>query len=69
MVKRAASMLSRISSSGPIVFSGGVAHNPCIVKMVADHLKREVLIPEDPHMTGALGAALILEKQLAAPKD
>lgn len=67
VVKRAASMLNRISSSGSIVFSGGVAHNPCICKMIADRLGREVLVPKSPQMTGALGAALLLEKQWTAP--
>lgn len=60
VVKRAAAMINRVSSDGPIVFSGGVAKNRCIRELVARQLSREVLVPEDPQMIGALGAALIL---------
>jgi len=63
VVKRAAAMISRVSSTGPIVFSGGVAKNPCIRELITQKLGRKVLIPEDPQMMGALGAALILEDE------
>ena len=60
VVKRAVGMLNRVGAQGPIVFSGGVAQNPCMVQMVADALKKEVLVPENPQMMGALGAAIIM---------
>ncbi len=58
VVKRSISMLRRISTNGPIVFSGGVARNPCIAELVRREILGSVLIPEDPDMIGALGAAL-----------
>ncbi|MDR3605355.1 MAG: acyl-CoA dehydratase activase [Syntrophaceae bacterium] len=58
VVKRSISMLRRISTTGPIVFSGGVARNPCITELVRREIRSEVLIPDDPDMIGALGAAL-----------
>lgn len=58
VVKRSISMLRRVTMTGPIVFSGGVALNPCIVELVRREMAGEVLIPEDPEMIGALGAAL-----------
>ncbi len=58
VVKRSISMLRRVTMTGPIVFSGGVALNPCIVELVRREMAHEVLIPEDPEMIGALGAAL-----------
>ncbi len=58
VVKRSISMLRRVTMTGPIVFSGGVALNPCIVELVRREMADEVLIPEDPEMIGALGAAL-----------
>jgi len=46
--------------AGQVVMTGGVvAHNPIIVELVSDVLGREVLVPEHPQHTGALGAALI----------
>jgi len=42
-----------------VVMTGGVvAHNPVLVTMVEEILGREVLVPEFPQFTGALGAAL-----------
>ena len=64
VVKRAAGMINRVSSKGPIVFSGGVAKNPCIRELIFQKLGREVLTPENPQMIGALGAALILEEEI-----
>lgn len=61
VVKRAASMLKKVSQNGDIVFSGGVANNPCMVKFLEDITQSTVLVPENPQMTGAIGAALISE--------
>ncbi len=45
---------------GQVVMTGGVvAHNPIIVELVSEALHREVLVPDHPQYTGALGAALI----------
>jgi predicted CoA-substrate-specific enzyme activase len=45
---------------GDVVMTGGVvAHNPVVVELVARSLGRDVLVPEHPQHTGALGAALI----------
>jgi predicted CoA-substrate-specific enzyme activase len=60
VVQRAAGMINRVSSQGPIVFSGGVANNPCIRELISQKLGREILVPEMPQMMGALGAALVL---------
>jgi len=44
---------------GLVMATGGVvAHNPVIVEILAERLGREVLVPEAPQFTGALGAAL-----------
>jgi predicted CoA-substrate-specific enzyme activase len=46
--------------TGQVVMTGGVvAHNPIIVELISDTLGREVLVPDHPQYTGALGAALI----------
>ena len=44
---------------GLVMATGGVvAHNPVIVEILAERLGREVVVPEFPQFTGALGAAL-----------
>ncbi|MCF8038591.1 MAG: acyl-CoA dehydratase activase [Desulfohalobiaceae bacterium] len=67
VIRRAAGMINRVSSEGDIVFSGGVAKNPCMAAFLTDKLGRRVLIPENPQSIGALGAALLaLEKKASA---
>ncbi len=61
VVRRTANMLRRVGVTGgdaPVVFSGGVAHNPCIVHLLGQALGQPLLVADDPDMTGALGAAL-----------
>ena len=48
---------------GEVMATGGVvAHNPTIVEIIAERLGHEVLVPEAPQFTGALGAALTARK-------
>jgi predicted CoA-substrate-specific enzyme activase len=42
-----------------VVMTGGVvAHNPYLIKMAEEMIGRQVLVPEHPQLTGAIGAAL-----------
>ncbi len=59
VIRRAVGMINRVSSEGDIVFTGGVAKNPCMRQLLAERIGRNVITPEDPQMTGALGAALL----------
>lgn len=61
VVKRAAGMIRRIWTGGPLVFAGGVARNCCIRKLLEEELQVVVTVPDDPQIVGALGAALLLE--------
>ncbi|MDD2557133.1 MAG: acyl-CoA dehydratase activase [Desulfuromonadaceae bacterium] len=59
VIRRAIGMINRVSSSGNIVFTGGVAKNPCLRQLLAEKLGRDVQVPDDPQMVGAFGAALL----------
>lgn len=59
VIRRAAGMINRVSSQGGIVFTGGVAKNPCMHTLLEKKLGRNLKIPEDPQQVGALGAALL----------
>ena len=63
IVARTLSMLSRVGLTAPLVFVGGVARNPCVAQLLSEALAMPLLVPEEPDMTGALGAALWLESQ------
>lgn len=44
-----------------IVFTGGVAKNIGVKRCLEEELKMEILVPEEPQIMGALGAALIAQ--------
>lgn len=45
---------------GQVVMTGGVvAYNPCVVELLSEALGCQVLVPDQPQYTGALGAALV----------
>ncbi len=58
VVKRSLSMLRRTSVNDPLVFSGGVARNACAVSLIREIAGYDLLVPDEPDMVGALGAAL-----------
>ena len=62
IVKRTVNMLGRVGGGFPLVFTGGVANNPCVLRLMADALGarvgEDILVPDEPDMVGALGAAL-----------
>ena len=59
MVKRITSMVYAIGFNPPLMLSGGVAKNKAVVQMLEEELNTKPLIPEDPQIMGAFGAALI----------
>ncbi|MDD2462671.1 MAG: acyl-CoA dehydratase activase [Desulfobulbus sp.] len=58
IVKRTMTMLSRVGLNQPLLFAGGVANNPCVVRLLTEALGCTPLIPDQPEMVGAHGAAL-----------
>jgi (R)-2-hydroxyacyl-CoA dehydratese activating ATPase len=58
VAKRSLAMLSRVNGNAPVVFAGGVARNPCMLRLVEQELGRDLMVPDEPDMVGALGAAL-----------
>ncbi len=49
----------------PIIFQGGVARNAGMVRAFRETLGQEIIVPEQPELSGALGAALLLKRELA----
>ncbi|QXE90068.1 3-hydroxyacyl-ACP dehydratase [Geomonas subterranea] len=58
VASRLAAMVSKTGDCHHLVFTGGVANNKTLVAMLEMALRVPVLVPEDPSITGALGAAL-----------
>ena len=52
------SLIGGINLDSNIVFTGGVAKNKCIVKLLEERLNRKIHVPEEPQIVGSIGAAL-----------
>ncbi len=52
-------MVERLKIEGDVVVTGGVAKNIGVVKALEEHVGFPVLVPEEPLLTGAIGAALL----------
>ena len=63
VVKRSMSMLKRVSVNGALVFSGGVARNRCVRKLIEQETASPILVASEPDILGALGAALYAVQQ------
>ncbi|MBI4187316.1 MAG: 2-hydroxyglutaryl-CoA dehydratase [Chloroflexi bacterium] len=59
IARRTVNMLKQLGVEPDVVFTGGVARNAGMVKAVRDNLCYDVFVPEDPLITGAMGAALL----------
>jgi predicted CoA-substrate-specific enzyme activase len=65
MARRVAIMGGPVGFKKEVVFTGGVAKNVGIKKALEDEIGLEILIPEEPQIMGALGAALLAEVELS----
>ncbi|MBD3253870.1 MAG: 2-hydroxyglutaryl-CoA dehydratase [Candidatus Lokiarchaeota archaeon] len=61
IARRVSGMAKRIGVAPPLVFCGGVAKNIAVKKYLEIELGFEVVTPEYPQLTGAIGAALIAQ--------
>lgn len=59
VARRTVSLMGGAAGSKEIVFTGGVARNPGVVEALGGEIHRAVVVPENPQITGALGAAII----------
>ncbi|MBE0569087.1 MAG: 2-hydroxyglutaryl-CoA dehydratase [Deltaproteobacteria bacterium] len=65
--ERIAALAERIGVASPAVMTGGVAKNPAARRALEDRFRLKFLVPEEPQLAGALGAALFaLERNLPA---
>jgi predicted CoA-substrate-specific enzyme activase len=59
VARRTLSMTGRVSLTPDVVFTGGVAMNTGVVRALERESGSGMMIPSEPQITGALGAALI----------
>lgn len=59
LVSRVVSMVRNVGIVAPLMLSGGVAKNDAVRKMIAEATAEEVVLPGEPQLMGAYGAALL----------
>ena len=62
LASRVAGLVRRLKIEPDVVLTGGVGKNIGLVKAMKENLDCELLIPEDPLLTGALGAAILAKE-------
>lgn len=63
LASRVAALVRRLKVEPDVVLTGGVAKNIGMVKAMKENLGCELFVPEDPLITGALGAAILAKEQ------
>lgn len=66
IANRTMGLVARVGARTPVVMTGGVAKNIAAVKHIEAALKCELIIPSDPQIAGALGAALFALDEVSA---
>jgi len=62
---RTAGMVNRVGLQEAVMITGGVARNRAVVKALNEKLKTKIIVPEEPQIAGALGAALLAEEEVS----
>lgn len=66
VAKRTAGLVSRVGKRDPIAMTGGVARNIAAVAHLEQALETKLILPSEPQLAGALGAALFALDDLRA---
>ena len=59
LVGRVVSMVRNVGIVAPLMLSGGVAKNEAVREMIAEATAEDVILPGEPQLMGAYGAALL----------
>jgi len=61
VAERIYAMVARLRAEPPFVMTGGVAKNCGVVAALAERLNSDLLVPDEPQIVGALGAAILAQ--------
>ncbi len=56
---RTAALVSRVGKEERVMMTGGVAKNVGVVNSLSERLQTDLVLPPEPQIVGAIGAALI----------
>ena len=69
LADRICRMVNRLRVEDEVIVTGGGAKNRGLLRALSEQLGREVLVPEEPLITGALGAALLGKEMVEKAKQ
>jgi predicted CoA-substrate-specific enzyme activase len=69
LADRICRMVNRLKVEEAVIVTGGGGKNKGLLKALSEQLGREVLVPEEPLITGALGAALLGKEIVEKAKE
>ena len=64
---RTAALVSRVGKEEKVMMTGGVAKNVGVVNSLRDKLQIPLIVPPEPQIVGAIGAALIALERVSPP--
>lgn len=64
IAERTVTMVNRVDLEPEVMMTGGVAQNEAVVKAIGDALSQKIIVPSNPQVVGALGAALLAQERL-----
>jgi predicted CoA-substrate-specific enzyme activase len=59
IAERIYGMVVRLRAHAPFVMTGGVAKNSGVVRAIEKRLDADIIVPDEPQIVGALGAAIL----------
>lgn len=62
---RTAGLVRRVGLEEAVMITGGVAKNRAVVQALNDKLKTEIIVPPEPQIVGALGAAILAAEEIS----
>lgn len=66
IASKIASLAKRINIEKPVLFTGGVAKSRAMKEALSEELGFEIIVPDEPQIIGAFGAALIAQEYMNA---
>jgi predicted CoA-substrate-specific enzyme activase len=64
IINRIFALSGRVDLNNDVVFAGGVAKNPCMVELLKKKLRKDIFVPDEPQIIGAIGAALAADNDM-----
>ena len=68
MVDRLFALTQRVGMPSQLVMTGGVSRNTGMIRAMEAKLGKPVLVPQEPQMVGALGAALVAQQSVISDR-